>query len=161
MKRVSALISALIILLVSGALADEGYRDAWVLCNPKPGNHVNVRSHPSKGGEVIATVDAGDYIPLTGKKQGRWYQCDVPCEAGMGWIRGDYLVFDKPVTFTGGRKYRTTNGKVYARYSIKGNKCATLKKGATVTVLLMASEWAVTDRGFIMTEFLEEVGPDG
>ena len=159
MKRVSAWIIALILLISSWAGADEGYKDAWVMCNP--GSNVNVRSHPSKGGESIATVYAGDYIPLTGKKQGRWYQCDVPCEAGMGWIRGDYLAFDKPEQYLDGRKYRTTNGKVYARYSIRGNKCATLKKGATVTVLLKSSEWCVTDRGFIMTKFLEEVGPDG
>ena len=153
--RVLAVLAVMVILFGSWAGA-EGM-DAWVMCRKE----VNVRSHPSKGGEVIATVYAGDYIALTGRKQGRWYECDVPCEYGAGWIRSDYLSFYKPEIFLDGRKYRTTNGKVYARYSIRGNKCATLKKGTVVTVYMYAEEWSVTSRGFIMSKFLEEVESDG
>ena len=100
-------------------------------------------------------------MELSGKKQGRWYHCLIPCEAGEGWIRGDFLSDFEPEIYPEGRTFRTTHGKVYARYSIRGNKRATLKKGAKVTVYMLADEWAVTSKGYIMTEFLEEAGPDG
>lgn len=155
MKKLTALAIIILVLFLTlyGFAAAED--EAWVLCTP--GSNVNVRSHPTRHSDVISMLEAGDYVELTGKKIGRWYQCDVFCEAGMGWIRGDYLVFDKPTIFSMPLKCRTTKGKLWARYSIRGNKCAKLKMGTTIKVYVMSDEWSVTSRGFIMTKFLEVI----
>ena len=156
------LIGLIIVVLLLGSWAgaeeEEEYIDAWVMCNPK--SEVNVRISPKKKAESIAKVYPGQHIWLTGKKQGRWYQCSVPCEAGEGWIRGDYLSFYEPKIYEEGKTYVTTCSKLIVRYSIKGNKCGELSKGRRVTVYLIAEEWAVTSKGFIMSQYLEEL-PDG
>lgn len=155
MKRLRVLVVIIIVLFCSVAGA-EVPDEAWVLCRKE----VNIRRSPTRHSEVISVAESGYYIELTGKKVGRWYQCDVPCEAGVGWIRGDYLVFDKPVNYAGGKLMWTSRKNVYARYSIRGNKCAKLRKGTKVMVYMMSEEWSVTSRGFIMTKFLEEIEPD-
>lgn len=142
---------AIIILTLFGCATAE--EEAWVLCTP--GSSVNVRKSPTRHSESISRLEAGDYVELTGKKRGRWYQCDVMCEAGMGWVRGDYLVFDKPTIYLKPLKCVTTVKQVWARYSIRGNKCAKLKMGTEVRVFVMSEEWSVTSHGFIMTKFLE------
>lgn len=154
------LIAAIIMLtiLIPCLTRAEAPAEAWVMCNPE--SEVNVRNRPNKHATVEAHVYAGQKLELSGKKRGRWYHCYVPCEAGEGWIREDYLSFTEPEVYEDGRTFETTCGNLFARYSIKGNRCAKLKKGVRVTVYLAADEWSVTSRGFIKTEFLCEVPED-
>lgn len=150
MKRLIALI--LSFLIVFPACAEE----VWVMCQPN--SEVMVRLSPNKHSEQTGRVFAGDRLELTGRKSGRWYEAYVSNEYGRGWIRGDYLSFSEPEVFKDGKQFRTTVGKLVARFSIRGNIRRKFKSaGAIVTVYLMADEWSVTSEGFIMTEFLEEV----
>lgn len=145
----------MVLLLVAGTAVAEKVTEAWVMCNPA--SEVNLRSRANKHSDVVARLCAGERLTLTGRKIGRWYQVRYPCEAGEGWVRGDYLSMTEPKMFPEGELYETTHGSLYARYSIRGNKCAKLKKGVIVKVYLMAEEWSVTSRGYIMTKYLTEV----
>ena len=157
MKRIWGLI-ILIVLLVSGASAEK-HTEAWVMCQPD--SEVCVRAFPKRSAEEVGRVFPGQHIDLSGKKRGRWYHCYITCEAGEGWIRGDFLSFYEPMDYgQEGKTFLTTNGKLYARRSIGGNKRTTLKKGEAVQVFLMADEWSVTDKGYIMTRFLTEAADE-
>lgn len=157
MKKIIVIV-ILAALLISTAAAEKP-TEAWVMCQPD--SQVNVRANPKNGSEVVAYAFPGDRIELSGKKKGRWYHCFISCEAGEGWIRSDFLSFYEPEIYPDGKVFVTTHGKLYARRSIGGTKRMTLKKGVKVTVYMMAAEWSVTDKGYIMTEFLEEVEADG
>lgn len=156
MKRICTIMAS-IILLIAGAAAEKP-TEAWVMCQPD--SEVCVRSSPKRSAEEVGRVFPGQHIDLSGKKRGRWYHCYVSFEDGEGWIRGDFLSFSEPTSYgTEGKTFKATNGKLYARRSISGTKRTTLKKGEMVQVYLMADEWSVTDKGYIMTKFLAEV-PD-
>ena len=158
--RVLAGFLAMVFLLCGSAGAErkKNPTEAWVMCQPD--SEVNVREFPNRHAAEVARVFPGDRIELTGKKKGRWYHCTIPSENGEGWIRGDFLVFTEPEIYPEGKIFETTNGKLYARYSIRGNKRKTLKKGVKVTVYMMSEDWAITSQGFIMSKFLEEAAPD-
>ena len=78
---------------------------------------------------------------------------DVANETGEGWIHGGYVVWQEPRTVnaemivTGGRR-------VACRNSIGGKLVRWAQRGATVTVYLTDGEWAVTDKGYVMLEYL-------
>jgi len=153
MKRLIVLIFSLI--LAFPALA-EVPSEAWVMCQPN--SEVVVRRSANRHSEEVARTFPADHVLLTGRKKGRWYEVDIPCEAGIGWIRGDFLSFTEPEVFEGGKLFRTTRKNLKARFSINGNIRRKFKwKGIVVRVYLMAEQWSVTSQGFIMTKFLEEV----
>ena len=151
MKLLAALILSLIIVFPAYAETDEY---AWVMCQPN--SELVVRRSANKHSEEVARVFPGDRLLLTGRKQGRWYEIELPCENGGGWVRGDFLSFSEPDVFEGGKTFVTTAGNLSARFSIRGNvRKKFKKKGVQVTVYLMADEWSVTSQGYIMTRFLE------
>jgi len=158
------ILAGMVILAMLGLMAGtaqaapEKPAEAWVMCQPD--SSVNVRERPNKHSEVVCEAYAGDRITLDGKKQGRWYHCLIPCEAGEGWIRGDFLSFYEPEYWPEGRKFETTAGNLNARFSIRGNIRKRLGKGVTLTVYLCSEEWSVTSQGFIQTKFLMEL-PEG
>ena len=162
MKKAMACAWVLVLLVIclteAHAAKKEGPKEAWVMCQPD--SEVCVRAFPKKSADVVARVCPGDHIVLSGKKRGRWYHCIHPCEPGEGWIRGDFLSFTEPEIYPEGKAFDTLCGKLYARFSINGNKRVTLKKGVRVIVYMMAEEWSVTNKGYIMTKYLEEAAPD-
>lgn len=153
MKRLIALFLSFFFAFPALAEVPE---EAWVMCQPK--SEVVVRVAANRHSREAARVFPGDRLILTGKKQGRWYQIELPCENGGGWVRGDFLSFTEPEMFEGGKEFVTTRKNLKARYSIRGNVRKTFrKKGVCVKVYLMSEEWSVTSQGFIMTKFLEAV----
>ncbi len=154
MIRVLAIIILLVVVFSSAAAAEDG----WVMCQPD--SKVNVRARPDKISEIVGVAYAGDRIELTGKKSGLWLHCLLPCEAGEGWIRGDYVAGSEPVIIDGGAKYKTKMSNVLARYSMRRKKESVrkrLEKDVWVTVYLLGDEWCVTSQGYIMTDLLEAV----
>ena len=145
----------IISLLFPGVSQAEKPKEAWVMCSPR--GEVCVRSKPKRQAEEVGRVFSGDHIQLSGKRSGNWYHCYVACEDGQGWIRGDYLSFEEPEIYEGGKKYESTVDNLYTRESINGNKKGKINKGTEVTVYMTGDGWSVTSKGFIMAKFLEEV----
>ena len=93
----------IISLLFPGVSQAEKPKEAWVMCSPR--GEVCVRSKPKRQSEEVGRVFSGDHIQLSGKRSGNWYHCYVPCEDGQGWIRGDYLSFEEPEIYEGGKLF--------------------------------------------------------
>lgn len=156
--------TVLIVLLIIAALILNVYCltsgkaetiDAWVICNPE--SYVNVRSNPQKKSMVIGRFESGTYIQLDGKKKNGFYHCiNVSLEEDEGWISKGYIVFDEPKRPCNTYHTVTGNGRVAARSTMGGKRNCWLKKGMQVRVYVISDEWAVTNKGFIKSEFLEE-----
>ena len=53
-----------------------------------------------------------------------------------------------------------SDGRVAVRKWVGGKVSGWLKDGETVFVRWMGGGWAVTARGYVMTDFLEDIGND-
>lgn len=126
--------------------------DLYVLCSTK----VNIRSRPNKTAPVVAWIECGQTVHTDGKeKNGFVHVINIPAEITEGWIYAGYLVDEEPQI----RTYRAEvwEGDVIARESVNGKRVAKLREGKTVTVYAKTHMWAVTNKGFIMCDWLREI----
>lgn len=140
--------------LVSDAEAEEWEgRNCWVLCMPD--GYVNLREKPKRNGETFGAATCGSNM-LTDEKvrNGFLHVYDLSAEEPEGWISVRYIVYDEPEQVM--REMRiNSQGRVACRKWIGGKITGWAKDGDAVEVYWMSEEWAVTNRGYIMTEFLE------
>ena len=147
------IISILVILAcLSTILPACGSEDVYfIICNPQ--SYVCVRNTPKKGGKEAGRFDCGDYVRSDGVKKNGYLHITEAME-GDGWIYAGNVVDDPPVIEK--QKMRVnSNSNVICRRSVYGRKVGILTNGDVVTVYARSEEWAVTDKGYIMTEFLE------
>ena len=147
-------IGAVMSILTDVGLADtgDGY-DAWVICQPD--SYVNVREAPRKTGMEAGRLDAGDRVRTDGKeKNGYLHIIDAGTEKGDGWVHTGFIVYDEPRRTTE-RMVIGGKARVACRKSVGGKRKAWAKPGSFVTVYWISDEWAVTNRGFIATRWLE------
>jgi DMSO/TMAO reductase YedYZ molybdopterin-dependent catalytic subunit len=153
MKKIIALL--LIALVVAcTAIAEDGY---FVLCRPEPGNVVYVRKKPRTDATVVVWLEFGSYVKTDGKERnGFIHVVDLAAEDPEGWVYAGFLVPDEPQEGT----YKArVNGRVNARKCVDGKRIATLYDGKVVTVYACSDEWCVTNKGYVMREWLSEVEP--
>lgn len=123
----------------------------FIICNPN--SYVCVRNSPKKGNNEAGRFDCGDYVRSDGVKKNGYLHITEAME-GDGWIYAGNVVEDPPVIEK--QKMRVnSNSNVICRRSVNGKKVGILTNGDVVTVYARSNEWAVTDKGYIMTEFLE------
>lgn len=139
--------------LISGAYGEEkeGY---YVLC--RPGSAVNVRNKPKKDAFVVGWVEFGRFVHTDGKERnGFVHVIDLAAETTEGWIYAGFLVDEQPRK----EKYKAEvwGGRVIARSCVNGKRLKTLREGQTVTVYAQTNRWAVTNRGYIMCDWLRGV----
>lgn len=156
-----ALFGAVIVLAVLGfqavAHADTLTEEVWVLCEPT--GTVNIRSKP--GGAVFGGTSCGAKLWTDNRqKNGFLHVLDLAAEEDTGWISTRYIVYDEPVEVNCQMVIRS-DGRVACRKWIGGKIIRWAHDGDTVTVYAMSLEWAVTDRGYIRSEFLREAVIDG
>ena len=147
------IISILVILAcLSSILPAYGSEDVYfIICNPK--SYVCGRNSPKKGGKEAGRFDCGDYVRSDGVKKNGYLHITEAME-GDGWIYAGNVVRDPPVIEK--QKMRVnSNSNVICRRSVNGKKVGILTNGDVVTVYARSEEWAVTDKGYIMTEYLE------
>jgi hypothetical protein len=141
------------VLTVSCCLADDGMITCWVMC--KPGSRVNVRRTP--GGTEIGYLECGDWFETDAVEADGWIRCYGIGEYGEGWVWCGYVATEEPEKI--GVRYRVaSNGLVIIRKWMNGPKVdgrCYLTNGSTVQVFCIADGWAVTNRGYIMAEYLE------
>lgn len=145
-------LSFLVSYSVITARADDQTTKAWILCQPK--DYVNARLSPSRRGEVVGRFDAGDVIWVTGRTKNGFAEIDASLEVDRAWVHAGYIVFDEP-EYLGGETFTVrANGRVASRKRIAGDRRCWLTDGSTVRVWWLSDEWAVTDKGFVKSEFL-------
>ena len=127
---------------------------AWVICQPE--DYVNVREKPTTRCDSIGRKECGDMIITDGKeKNGFVHVVDLALENDEGWIHSGYIVYGQ-VREIGGQPYTVkARGKVMARKYVDGPRRCWMKPGAEVVVYYTGGGWAVTNKGFVKTEFLE------
>ena len=150
---------AVMVLLWSPACAeDEMTYSCWVICQPdQDGNlgEVIIRERPSRNAAEVGAVVAGTRLRTDWKESGKWlHLVDLNNETGEGWICINYIVFDEPIRLDleGVIKGK---GRVACRKSIGGELRKWANPGQELTVYWYSSEWVVTDRGYIQSQFVE------
>lgn len=144
---------ACIVAMVSFASAEGATYTRWVIC--EPGSEVLLRESPSRHAEIVGAVVCGEAIRTDGRERnGYIHLVGVSNETGEGWIHEGYVVYDEPVRIDA-EGVITARGRVACRKSIGGKRKAWAAAGSTVTVYWISREWAVTDKGYISSDYLE------
>ena len=155
----SIILRAVLIVLIIQSLyviigrAEEN--QCWALCKPR--DHVNLREEPRKDSKSVGWLECGDSFYTDGIIKNGWlHVLDVgECDC---WIYAGYVSFEAPVYVDEqyvcvAKKWvacrRWVNGP-----QIKGRR-GWLHNGTNVNVHYIAGDWAVTDRGYIRSEWLE------
>lgn len=127
----------------------------WVLCSPE--GEVNIRSRPTTDSDTEGWMTCGETVEVADTKA-RWAQCvNLQREASIGWVHRGYLVagavevHDKPLSMV-----VVGRGRVAARRSVEGSRRKWLNPRDRVVVYAAGGGWAVTDQGFVKSEYLEE-----
>ena len=137
---------------ISEAFAEEeDYEVRWVLCS----DFVYVRSTPNKKQEPLGWLEPGDMVYVDGKvRNGYVHVVRICLESDDGWVHKGFLVEDAPEKMN-----RTatvaSRGRLAARKYVKGKRTRWLKPMATVKVYWWSDEWALTDCGYVKTQYLE------
>ena len=153
MGRMILCVLLVVIIILGSALAEDYY----ILC--RPGSQVNIRKRPASGSPVVGSVEFGRVVHADGpEKNGYVHITDLAAEITEGWISAGYLVEEEPRI----EKYKAEvwGGPVVARSRIGGKAIKTLRDGKTVTVYAKTNRWAVTNRGYIMCDWLRPVEED-
>lgn len=153
-----SIILALVIDLCIGylrvAMAEDADGQAWVLCHPE--SHVCLRANPRKSSPDFGSAVCGTHLMTdSSEKNGYLHVVDLASERESGWISLRYVVFDEPSEVNAVFRIRS-DGRVACRRYIGGKIIRWLNDGDSVTVYWMSDSWAVTDNGYIRSEFLEE-----
>lgn len=126
--------------------------DRWVICQPD--SFLNIREEPTKNANVCGWLFLGDQVQTDGKTNGGFIHIiNASTESGDGWVAARYLM-ETPT------KVRTVTGYIEARSRVAvrsqpgGKRTRWAKPGETVTVYCYGSEWTVTNKGFIRSEFV-------
>ena len=138
-------------ILTSHAKAEE-WVECWILCQPD--SFVNARLNPTRKSIEIGRLECGDKIYTDGKSKNGFLHCSVGFEYGEGWVYKGYIVYDKPEKPKNLETNVESNGRVAARKTIDGQRRCWLKDGQTIKVYMISKEWAVTNKGFVKSEFV-------
>ena len=136
------------------ATAEESYVTCYVMC--KPGDYVNVRRTPSTKAMPVASLECGDWFETDGTSSNGFIRVYGIGEYGEGWIYCGYVSTEEPVEVFE-RYVCVAKSRVACRRWMNGPKTQNpwLRNGSNVEVFYMTSEWALTSRGFIQSEWLE------
>lgn len=134
------------------ATAEERLTEAWVLCQPD--SWINIRARANSHSQNEGTLISGDRIWVDGLTENGYAHCDnMTTEAGEGWVHTGYIVFDEPKDIYRICKIRS-NGRVACRRTIDGDRRCWVVNGSEVNIFQVAGDWAVTDKGFIQSKFI-------
>lgn len=150
-KRLMALI-LLVVAILPYSMGKAEDKLVYVLCHPK--SYVNIRKSPLMKSEETGWLDCGDSVMTDGKRKNGFLHVFDITESGQGWVYAGYIVEDQPVIESG--CYGAVCGsKVRARRNIGGKRVGWLYEMTEVKIFARSEEWAVTDKGFVRTEYLD------
>lgn len=142
--------------LAAFVMVQTAYADApgerWAICQPD--SYLNIREEPKKNANICGSLFLGDRAETDGKtKDGFIHIINASTESGDGWVAARYMteIPPKVKTVTG---YIEARSRVAVRSQPGGKRTRWMKPGETVTVYCYGSEWTVTNRGFIRSEFV-------
>ena len=153
-KITIAIVFAILIMLLLILPAKGEDYDCWILCQPD--SWVNARENPTKKSMELGRLDCGDHVYTDGvTKNGFLHVWGLSFEFNEGWVHKGYVVYSEPYR---PYVYDTTiqsNGRVQARKTINGARRCWLRDGDKIRVYMVSSEWSVTNKGFVKTEYID------
>lgn len=144
----------LMVLLWSPACAEDEMRySCWAFCQPD--SEVLIRERPGKHGVITGAVTSGTHLWTDWEERSGWiHVIDLASESGEGWISEKHVVFDIPYNINAEGVIKG-KGRVACRDAIDGALKEWAMPGDMIAVYWVSNEWAVTDRGYISTDYLE------
>lgn len=137
----------------SAGLANSGdYCEVWVLCQPD--DYINIRLQPSRKSEIIGWAESGMSFKTDMREKNNYLHIIEFGEFGEGWIHTGYIDYSKAERVNAEAKI-VSGGRVRARKMINGKRRCWLNPGQTVMVYWSSMDWAVTNKGYIQTIYLE------
>lgn len=123
----------------------------WVLCQPD--SYVNIRGKASSHSEEVGYALCGDSFETDGTIRNGYIHVYAPVEAGEGWISNGFAVWSEPEELNQ-EAVIDAKGRVALRRSVNGDRREWKRNGDKLQVYWISDLWAVTDHGFVKTEFL-------
>jgi hypothetical protein len=137
---------------IGSASAETVPEERWAICQPD--SYLNIREKPKKTANIGGWLYLGDRVETDGKMQnGYLHIVNASTESGDGWVAARYLMEDQPTVETVSGVI-DSKGRVAARIQPDGKRNRWMKPGDVITIYAHGSEWAVTNRGFIKSEYI-------
>ena len=149
-------VAASCIVVVNSANAEEELTyQCWVLCEPE--SDVLIRTGAGKRYSVCGSAMCGQLLWTDWKEKNGWLHIvDLKNETGEGWIYEGYVVFEEPDAVDKNMQV-TGCRRVACRRWIDGKRKGWAKSGSSVFVYVITSEWAVTNKGYIQSDYLKNI----
>ena len=145
---------ALVLAAISGcftAVAED--KQVFIFCNPK--TPVIIRKMPQKGSDETGRLEFGDWVTTDGRKKNGFVHVTGITEAGDGWIFAGYIIDNQPERLDNAWANVAANGRVMSYRWINGRRNGWVQVGDDIRIYGISDEWAVTDKGYIRTKYLE------
>jgi hypothetical protein len=137
---------------IGSASAETVPEERWAICQPD--SYLNIREKPKKTANIGGWLYLGDRVETDGKMQnGYLHIVNASTESGDGWVAARYLMEDQPTVETVSGVI-DSKGRVAARIQPDGKRNRWMKPGDVITIYAHGSEWTVTNRGFIKSEYI-------
>lgn len=134
----------------------EEYIEGYILC--KPNDYINIRPFPNKKGEAIGRMECGMIVHLDGKQKNGFLHCvDLSLEQTEGWVHKGYVVYDEPKLINQ-NAFVISRGRLAARKTVNGKRSKWLKPMTSIRIYYLSEEWAITNYGYVKSEYLELEG---
>lgn len=125
----------------------------WAMCQPD--SEVVIREFPKKKSDPVGAVSAGTLLMTDGVEKNGWvHLVNLPNETGEGWIHLGYISYSETV-YNGHVYPIKANGRVACRRCIGGDLRCWVHDEEEITVYLVSNDWCVTNKGFILTDFID------
>lgn len=154
-RRLILTLSVLILLLYAAPRAEAATLSSKAGAVTTSGTSLNVRSQPSSGSSVVASLRKGSHITLI-SKSGSWWKVEY-AKGQYGYCHGDYITIiqGSPVTVntsSGALNVRSGPGTSYG-------KTGSLARGEAVLLLTTSNGWSRvlyhgTKTGYVSAQYL-------
>ena len=137
------------------ARAEEQLITCWVMC--KPGDYVNVREWASTSAQAVGYLESGDSFQTDGSSRNGFIKAIELGECSESWVYSGYVVTEEPVPVFENYSCCAIKRVAIRRWmgGPKVEKTPWLVNGSDVSVFYIADGWAITNRGYIQSEWLE------
>jgi hypothetical protein len=135
---------------INRAHAETVYAKQWIMCK----DYVLIRMGPSRKSPEVGQLDPADEIEIDGKTKDGFAHIVSPVD---GWVWAGNIVDSKPEKIDG-TGYVIANKRLYCRRWIDGptvEEKPYVINGSEVKVFWIGGGWALTNRGYLQSEWLE------
>lgn len=139
---------------INDAHAETVTATGYIMCK----SYVMIRMWPSRKAQEIGQLDPAEQIEIDGRTKDGYAHIVAPCD---GWVWAGYITFSEPKKIDAPGVV-TAKKRVAARRWCDGPNVDSkpwLISGSEVRIYWMCDDWALTNRGYVKSEWLEVCAP--